>query len=187
MTASLRGRAMIRDVGNVRATAAPGPFLVREATTEAEIDAAGAVVAAAYAVDELADERYRSMLRDAHDRAEHATLLVAVDDTGSVLGTVTYALAGRPYAEVSRPGEAEFRMLGVAPQGQGRGIGRALVQACLDRAASDGATAVAICTMTAMTSARRIYERLGFTRDPARDWSPVPGIELLGYVVPVRG
>jgi ribosomal protein S18 acetylase RimI-like enzyme len=32
-----------------------------------------------------------------------------------------------------------------------------------------------------MTAAQRLYERLGFTRLPERDWSPVPGIDLLVY------
>ncbi len=39
--------------------------------------------------------------------------------------------------------------------------------------------------MTSMTAARRIYERIGFVRDPERDWQPVPDIQLLGYVLPL--
>jgi hypothetical protein len=34
-----------------------------------------------------------------------------------------------------------------------------------------------------MTSAQRLYERLGFRRDSDHDWSPAPGILLLGYVL----
>jgi hypothetical protein len=34
-----------------------------------------------------------------------------------------------------------------------------------------------------MTTAHRLYERLGFTRLPERDWSPVPGAELLVYAL----
>jgi hypothetical protein len=37
-----------------------------------------------------------------------------------------------------------------------------------------------------MTAAQRLYQRLGFTRLPDRDWSPVPGIELLVYAVELR-
>jgi ribosomal protein S18 acetylase RimI-like enzyme len=32
-----------------------------------------------------------------------------------------------------------------------------------------------------MTAAHRLYRRLGFTRLPERDWSPVPGTDLLVY------
>mgnify|MGYP004634202519 FL=1 len=32
-----------------------------------------------------------------------------------------------------------------------------------------------------MTAAQRLYQRLGFTRLPERDWQPAPGIDLLVY------
>jgi hypothetical protein len=32
-----------------------------------------------------------------------------------------------------------------------------------------------------MTAAHRLYERLGFTRLPERDWTPLPGVDLLVY------
>jgi hypothetical protein len=32
-----------------------------------------------------------------------------------------------------------------------------------------------------MTAAHRLYERLGFARAPARDWSPVPEVQLRVY------
>lgn len=155
---------------------------VRRADGPAEVAAAGRVVAAAYIADSFASADYRARLAEAEDRAANAELLVAVDGGGQVVGSVTYSLAGQPYAEVSRPGEAEFRMLGVDPAARGQGVGEALVQACLDRARRDGATAIAICTMPEMTSAQGIYTRLGFTRDPARDWRPIPEIQLLGFV-----
>jgi GNAT superfamily N-acetyltransferase len=156
---------------------------VREAAGSAEIEAAGGVVAAAYQAGGFVGDDYLARLRDARDRAASARLLVAVDEDGAVLGSVTFALAGQPYAEVSRPGEAEFRMLGVDPRAGGRGIGAALVQGCIDRARSAGATAIAICTMDQMTAARRVYERIGFVRDPQRDWQPGPDIQLRGYVL----
>jgi ribosomal protein S18 acetylase RimI-like enzyme len=156
---------------------------VRRASGPAEIAAAGRVVAAAYEVNAFADADYRSRLSQAQDRADNAELLVAVDADGEVLGSVTYSLAGQPYAEVSRPGEAEFRMLGVDPRARGRGVGEALVRSCLDQARRDGATAVAICTLAEMTSAQGIYARLGFVRDPERDWRPRPSIQLLCYVL----
>jgi hypothetical protein len=32
-------------------------------------------------------------------------------------------------------------------------------------------------------TAIRIYERLGFRRVPERDWSPVPGVDLLAFAI----
>ncbi|HEX2773295.1 MAG TPA: GNAT family N-acetyltransferase, partial [Micromonosporaceae bacterium] len=107
-------------------------------------------------------------------------LLVAVDDTtGAVVGAVLFVLPGSAYAELSAPGEAEFRMLAVDPAAQGRGAGEALTRACIARAAALGSSAVVICTRSFSYPAQRLYARLGFVRTPERDWSPAPGIDLL--------
>lgn len=131
--------------------------------------------------DQIAEgSGYEAVLADCASRAADADLLAAVDDTtGAVLGGVTFCLAGSPYAELARDGEAEFRMLAVAPAAQGRGVGAALVRECLARAAAAGAHAVVLCTHDGNGPARRLYERAGFTRDPERDWSPVPGFDLV--------
>ena len=34
-----------------------------------------------------------------------------------------------------------------------------------------------------MHAAHRLYERLGFTRTPERDWSPTPWVHLVTYVL----
>ena len=62
-------------------------------------------------------------------------------------------------------------------------IGEALVRACIDRARASGRERVRLDTRTSMTGAQRLYERLGFRRAPDHDWSPAPGILLLGYVL----
>ena len=46
-------------------------------------------------------------------------------------------------------------------------------------------SAVRLSTQAEMKAAHRIYERLGFLRTPERDWSPVPGVDLLTYVLPL--
>jgi ribosomal protein S18 acetylase RimI-like enzyme len=77
-------------------------------------------------------------------------------------------------------------MLGVAPAGQRRGVGRALVQACIDRAREQGRGALVLSSEVRMASAHRLYERMGFVRDPERDWQPNPDVSLLAYVLPLR-
>jgi GNAT superfamily N-acetyltransferase len=161
--------------------------LIRPARPD-ELAAVGRLTLSAYAADGYLQgtDDYSDELSDAARRAELATLLVAVDDeTSAVLGTATFCFAGSPYAEVSRPGEAEFRMLAVATEARGQGVGAALVQACIERARAAGSTAVALCSLEAMTPAHRIYERLGFTRAPDRDWQPVPGLTLVAYLLPL--
>lgn len=131
------------------------------------------------------DSPYVETLRDAAARADEADVLVARLG-GQVVGTVTFCLAGNRWANIARPGEAEFRMLAVDPRVQGRGIGRLLVQECLARTAACGASATVITTEPEMVVAQRMYEHLGFVRTPDRDWSPGPGIDLLTYRREVR-
>ena len=129
----------------------------------------------------LASPRYGEQLRDVAGRADRAELLVARDDDGRVVGSVALVLDG-DFGEVTESDdEAGFRMLVVDPLAQGRGIGAALVEECLARAGAAGKRRVVISTATRMTAAHRLYERLGFTRLPERDWTPVPGIDLIVY------
>ncbi|MER7458557.1 GNAT family N-acetyltransferase [Micromonospora sp. NPDC126480] len=139
---------------------------------------------AAYEADgQLKGENgYATVLADVATRAEHGEVLVAVDEaTDAVLGSVTFVLPGTRYAELSAPGEAEFRMLAVDPAAQGRGVGAILVEACVARATALGCSAVVICVRDGFAaSAQRLYERRGFVRSPEKDWSPLAGVRLLG-------
>jgi ribosomal protein S18 acetylase RimI-like enzyme len=127
------------------------------------------------------DHPYEAKLRDVAARADTNEVLVAVDEeSGAVLGAVTFVLPGSELVELSKPGEAEFRMLAVDPAAQGRGVGEALVRACIDRAVARGCSAMVICTRDFAERARRLYERLGFVRVPELDWTPMPGVHLLG-------
>lgn len=131
-----------------------------------------------------ATDAYVPRLADAVRRSQEAELWVAVDPTsGEVLGSVTFCLAGSSYREIGRADEGEFRMLAVSPAIRGRGVGQALVQHCVTRSRDLGYAGVRMSTMDAMTTAHRVYERLGFTRSPDDDWSPVPGVLLLAYAL----
>ena len=155
---------------------------VREARPT-ELEAAGRVVAEAYlALPDARRSAYLERVADAVGRSTACTVLVAIEDD-RVLGSVSYVPGpDNPYADVIGPGEAGFRMLGVAVVGQGRGIGRRLVEACLDLARHDGRTAVAIATSPSMTRAHALYERAGFRRAPERDFEPVAGVRLWAFV-----
>ncbi|WP_433264294.1 GNAT family N-acetyltransferase [Actinosynnema sp. CS-041913] len=151
---------------------------------EDEWAAAGAITVEAYRVDRYIDSHtggYADELADTRARARDAELLVAVDTEDTLLGTVTIALPGSPYAEVSRSGEVEFRMLAVSPRARGRGVGEALVRAVISRAREVGARRVVMSSGETMTTAHRLYRRLGFRRFPERDWNPVPGVQLIAY------
>ncbi|MET7394734.1 GNAT family N-acetyltransferase [Dactylosporangium sp. NPDC005572] len=132
---------------------------------------------------------YAAVLADVAARAAAAEILVAADTAAGgqgLLGSVTFVLPGTPYAEVSRAGEAEFRMLAVDPLAQRRGVARRLVRACIDRAAALGCSSVVISTRDINRAAFALYDTFGFARDPSLDWSPVPGVRLLGLRLPLQ-
>ena len=92
------------------------PVEVREAGTDAEIEAAGRVTVAANAEFAPRDPddpfmaswaRYLKEMADAAARAAQGMLLVAVED-GQVVGTVTLYLG--PGSLQWRPGDAMFRL-----------------------------------------------------------------------------
>ncbi|MFB8349569.1 GNAT family N-acetyltransferase [Streptomyces niveus] len=161
-------------------------FTIRAAEA-AEHAALGEITARAYLDDGLLDfgedDPYLKALRDVAARADGGEVLVAVGADGELLGGVTYAAGGSVWADVAGDGEAEFRMLAVASAGRGRGVGAALVRACVERArATEGCLRVRLSTRQSMAAAHRIYERLGFVRTPERDWAPYPELPpLLTY------
>jgi ribosomal protein S18 acetylase RimI-like enzyme len=164
-------------------TASPG-FTIREIRPD-EHAALGEVTVRAYA-DRLspADAEYIAELRDVGSRAVAVPVLVAVDDDGRVLGGVAYIPGpGTPLSEGERDGEAGIRMLAVDPPVAGRGIGRALAVACLSRARAEGRSGMTLYTLPTMTVAHRLYESLGFRRDPGRDWEYLPGESLWSYAI----
>jgi len=161
------------------------PITVRSATPD-ELDDAGRVVAAAYRSGGLDSEpEYLQVVADARARARDAEVLVAVDPAGLVLGSATYVRCGSALAELCGDGESELRMLGVSPEAQGLGVGRLLVEECLALCRRDAAHRMVLSTQVQARAAHRLYERLGFTRVPALDWTPVPGVDLIGYAMAV--
>jgi GNAT superfamily N-acetyltransferase len=121
--------------------------------------------------------RYLAEMADAAGRAAQGELLVAVED-GRVLGTVTLYLA--PGSMQWRPDDAMLRLLAVDPAARGRGIGRALFRACLDRARAAGKRRMALHTTEWMATARAMYERAGFHREPEGDVR-IPGVNIIAY------
>jgi ribosomal protein S18 acetylase RimI-like enzyme len=156
---------------------------------EREYAVAGAVCVAAYRADgQLGPETktgevdpfdYSVTLADVAGRVGHSDVLVAVEGD-TVVGCVTLVRPGSPLAELSGAGEVEFRMLAVSPSAQGRGVGRALVQACLDRARAEACTAVVICVRDYNEVAKKLYAGFGFVRTPELDFTPVPDVHLEG-------
>lgn len=113
---------------------------------------------------------YRDELLDVAARADAGTVLVALDDAGRPVGSVTFVPG--PDTKMSEFVDVDgcgIRMLAVRPSRQGSGVGRALTEACLELARAEGRRLVILHSTEAMQVARTMYERIGFVRTPERD------------------
>jgi GNAT superfamily N-acetyltransferase len=154
-----------------------------------EYEAVGDVTVSAYSGVEgfSAGARYEAELRDVAGRVKTAEVLVAAEPDGRVLGAVTFVPGPGPLAEFGGPGESGMRMLAVDPAAQGRGVGRLLAQACVDRARATGRSRLVLHTTGAMAGAHRLYRGLGFARTPELDMRTQGGMLLEAYVFELAG
>lgn len=134
-----------------------------------EYEEAGRVTALAYREfvlpGETSWEEYLEDIADVRGRIGRSLVLVAIED-GRILGSATLELGERiddndtPLAA----DEAHIRMLGVHPDARGRGVARALIDACLERAGRVGRSRMTLHTTMRMKIAQAMYERMGFER-----------------------
>lgn len=124
---------------------------------------------------------YWQDIGDVHNRLPYTELIVAELD-GKMVGTVTFYPDGaRAQGNGWPPGWTGIRLLAVAPDARGQGIGRALTEECLKRARRHNASVIALHTNDWMQVARGMYERMGFQRVPEHDFHPLPDLTVLAY------
>jgi GNAT superfamily N-acetyltransferase len=157
---------------------APGQLVIRQGT-EHDVDHLRGVIARANdqfrgLVSDGLFAAYLASAMDVEHRLEDGELLAA-ELEGTIVGTITfYRDSGDEGMPIRFPDStAGIRATAVDPSARGLGIGRALVDACIARAAAAGASGVGLHTATFMDAAVTIYERCGFTRVPTYDfeWS----------------
>jgi ribosomal protein S18 acetylase RimI-like enzyme len=130
---------------------------------------------------DIDDDPYGDELQDVATRAEVAVVLVALDDE-RLLGGVTYVPAGNnPMREHDLDDVPSIRMLAVATAARGMGAGEALTVACVERARAEGSIEIVLHSSTTMTTAHRLYQRVGFRRAEELDWQPEPDLLLMGF------
>lgn len=114
-------------------------------------------------------DAYLAELVDVRPRFAVAQVLVA-EHGERIVGTIAFYADVRHEGWSNLPaGWAGFRALAVAPRMRGAGIGKALVQHCIERTRNLGAETLGIHTISLLTDAVRLYQRLGFLRCPEFD------------------
>jgi N-acetylglutamate synthase-like GNAT family acetyltransferase len=76
--------------------------------------------------------------------------------------------------EPTGAGVFELSKMAVAPPERGRGIGRLLLQAAIDRARALGASSLFLGSNRRLAAAVRLYEAVGFQHVPREQVGPLP-------------
>ncbi len=124
-------------------------------------------------------------LRDQAGRRQSGTVLVGERD-GAIFGCVTLYRWGNPKTEAWIEGAANVRMLAVAPAFHGHGLSGVLMDAAEAQARDWQAPAVCLHARDGCDGVARLYRARGYVREPAADFSPMPGVALEGYVLYLR-
>ncbi len=85
-------------------------------------------------------------------------LLVVTAPAGEVVGTAAVRLL--------EPGMGELKRMWLRPAWQGRGLGRRLMDACLDEARRLGCRTLCLDTQAKLEAAVRLYRAYGFSEVP---------------------
>jgi ribosomal protein S18 acetylase RimI-like enzyme len=105
-----------------------------------------------YGLLEEADLPYLNDPR--HTIIDAGGAILVATKANEVLGTVAILARGDRIFELAK--------LAVAPQAQGRGLGRRLASSAIASAAALGARQIVLCSNTRLVAALRLYESLGF-------------------------
>ncbi len=127
-------------------------------------------------------DSYLEFLADTAGRAEDPTaeVFVLVDGDG-IVGTVTMCPYGSALTEVCLPAEMEPRVIAVSPARTREGLAGQLVAGAESWARTHGFHTVTVCVTDYNTIGHNLYRKLGFIRQPHRDWQPAGGVRLETY------
>lgn len=167
-------------------------YKIRNASPE-EFTAIGQLMVAVYSKlegfpDKNEQPEYYKMLADIGEitKKPHTELLVAVSSAGKIAGAVvyfsdmsSYGSGGTATAEKNASG---FRLLAVDAKTRGKGVGKLLTVACIEKARKSGNEQLIIHSTKFMNVAWKMYEELGFERSEDLDFMqgklPVFGFRL---------
>lgn len=100
---------------------------------------------------------------------------------GTVVGVVALLAPGEPTRAVANDGEGELTRLVVSAAARRQGIGHALAHRCTELARSEDWQAISLWSRPYQRAGHRLYESLGYRRQPDRDSVDETGFERLVF------
>ncbi len=151
------------------------------AAAETDAEAIAALWTEAY-FDEGEGGRDTPYARSDFEQTEAAAahLLVAEMD-GSVVGVIALLAPGEPSRAVALDDEAELARLVVSSTARRQGVGRALANHCAELTRSEGWPAISLWSRPYQRAGHRLYELLGYKRQPERDSTDETGFDRLVF------
>jgi len=117
-------------------------------------------------------------------------LIVAVSASGEILGAVVYFSDMKYYGSGGTATQEQnaggFRLLAVSPAARGKGIGKQLTLACIEKSRTKKLRQVIIHTTKAMLPAWKMYEQIGFKRSEDLDFMQGQ-LEVFGFRLELGG
>ena len=98
-----------------------------------------------------------------------------------MVGVVALLAPDEPGRAVALPDEAELARLVVSSAARRQGIGRAVANSCADLARSEGWPAISLWSRPYQGAGHRLYESLGYQRQPERDSTDETGFDRLVF------
>lgn len=112
---------------------------------------------------------------------ERGDIILARSLIGELLGMIICVRPTSPARQVAKIDEAEIHLLAVHHKARCQGIASRLIVTCEQRAVSFGYSKIVLSTQQTMSEVHRVYEQLGYHRNPTRDWSKETDKKFLVY------
>jgi ribosomal protein S18 acetylase RimI-like enzyme len=151
--------------------AGTAPLSITSASSSAEVEAFRTLNEAWIHELFTMEDGDRAILDDpgGHVLEPGGDILVARDARDEIVGCVALI----PYGP-SEDGVFELSKMAVDAKTRGRGVGRAVLLAAIERAGEMGARSIFLGSNSKLADAVHLYESVGFTHVPAEEIGPMP-------------
>lgn len=162
-------------------------ILFRDAT-KTDFSAIACLAVAAYQEyrDRLTEDNWlkmRQSLSNVSKTAIDADFILA-EVENKIVGAIAYYPPGKSNPKLFDPNWSSLRLLAVAQNYRGQGIGKRLTEWSIERAKQNQAEVIGLYTSEVMITAQKMYSNLGFKRD--RELPSMLGLRYWLYLLPLN-